>query len=129
MERIFFTSRETCSRLSGYVSNQTSRVLMRARIRQYMIRRLVWCVISRTRIIGPILSDNAISWERYYEVVLYPFMGHSNEDEIARGYSEQDGATALTARVSVTLLRVVLGDRTISSGHHGHPTSVICGEQ
>jgi hypothetical protein len=46
----------------------------------------VWCAISRNRIIGPIFFDNIINSERYCEVILSPFIGHLNEDEIARGY-------------------------------------------
>jgi hypothetical protein len=48
------------------------------------------------------------------EVILYPFIKHLNQDEIARGYLHQDNATAHIARVSMTLLRDVCGDRIIS---------------
>jgi hypothetical protein len=46
--------------------------------------------------------------------MLYPFIGFLNEDGIARGYSQEDGATAHTARVSMALLRDVFGNRIIS---------------
>jgi hypothetical protein len=47
-------------------------------------------------------------------VIFTPFIEHLNEDEIARDCFQQDGATAHTARVSMTLLRDVFGDRMIS---------------
>jgi hypothetical protein len=47
-------------------------------------------------------------------VTVYPFIEHSNEGEISRGYFQQDGATAYTARVSMTLLRDMFEDRMIS---------------
>jgi hypothetical protein len=66
-------------------------------------------------------SDNwphTLRWHyqlgKYCEVIHYPFIGHLNEDEIFCGYFQQDGATAHTARVSVTLLRNVFGDWIIS---------------
>jgi hypothetical protein len=111
---------ETCFHLSGYVNNQNSHVWLATNPHEIKDTPLhdpkvgVWIVISRTRIISPLFFDDVISWERYYEVVLYPFMGHLNEEEITRSYSLQDGAIPHTACVSVTLLRDVLGDRIIS---------------
>jgi hypothetical protein len=52
--------------------------------------------------------------ERYCEVILNPFIWYLNEDEIAHGYFQQDGANAHAARVSMTLLRDVFGDRMFS---------------
>jgi hypothetical protein len=46
-------------------------------------------------------------------VILYPFIGHLNEDEIAYGYFQQDSALH-TARVSVMLLCSVFRDRITS---------------
>jgi hypothetical protein len=74
---------EMCLHLSGYVNNQN-----RGKDTPLHEQKVgVWCVISRTRIIDPLFFDYAIRWKSYYEVVLYPFMGHLNEDEIARGYT------------------------------------------
>jgi hypothetical protein len=81
---------ETCFQLPGYANNQYSRVWLANNPHESKDTPLhdqkagVWCVISRTRIIGLLFFNDAISWERYYEVVLYPFMGHLNEDEIAQ---------------------------------------------
>jgi hypothetical protein len=72
-----------------------------------MIRTVgVWCAISWNRILGSICYDDTIK----SEVNLRPFTEHLNEDEIVHGYLKQDGATARSSRVSMTLLR----DRTIS---------------
>jgi hypothetical protein len=90
----YFTD-EMCFHLSGYVNNQNSRVWLATNPHESKDTPLhdqkvgVWCVISRTRIIGLFFFDDAIRWESYYEVVLYPFMGHLNEDEIARGNYQQ----------------------------------------
>jgi hypothetical protein len=47
-------------------------------------------------------------------VIIYPFIGHLNEDVMAGGHFQQDGAIAHTACVSMTLLRDLFGDRIIS---------------
>jgi hypothetical protein len=47
-------------------------------------------------------------------VILHPLTGHLNKDETAHSYFQQDGATAHTAGVFMTLLHNVLGDRIIS---------------
>jgi hypothetical protein len=59
----------------------------------------VWCATSRNRIIGPIFFDDTLKSEFYGEVILYLFVEHLNEDEIVRGYLQQDGATTHTAHV------------------------------
>jgi hypothetical protein len=95
----------------------------------------VWCGISRNRISGRIIFDGTISWESYCEVTLYPFVGRLNEDEIARHRFQQDGATAHTARVSMTLLRHTFGGRIVAKDIRPPrspsltPLCVVCGEQ
>jgi hypothetical protein len=71
----------------------------------------VRCEISRSRIIGPTFFEDTVSSERYSELILYPFIGHLNEDDIIRGCFQQDGATAHMAQVSMALLRSVFGER------------------
>jgi hypothetical protein len=106
--------------LSGYVNGQNSRVWSATNPHEtkdtllYDQKVGVWCAISRNRIIGPIFLDDTINYDGYCKVILHPFIGHLNEDEIARGYFQQDGVTAHTARVSMTLLRDVFGNRIIS---------------
>jgi hypothetical protein len=115
----FFTD-EAWFHLSGYVNSQNSRVWSATtphEIKDTPFRDLkvgVWCPISRNRIIVPIFLDDTINSERYCEAILHPFIGHLNEDEIASGYVQQDGAAAHTARVSMTLLRDEFRNRTIS---------------
>jgi hypothetical protein len=64
-------------------------------------------------IISPVFFDDTINSE-YFEVILYSFIGHLNEDEISLGHFQQDGAAAHTACVSMKLLHDVFGDRIIS---------------
>jgi hypothetical protein len=45
----------------------------------------LWYAISRNRIICPLFLDDTINLERYCEGILYPFIGHLNEDEISHG--------------------------------------------
>jgi hypothetical protein len=85
--------------------------------------------------IGPIFFDGTINSERHCEVVLYRFMGHSNEGQIARSYFQQDGVTSHTARVPMTPLRDVFRDRIISkdicptlSPYATTPDCCVCGE-
>jgi hypothetical protein len=61
----------------------------------------------------PIYFDDTITSVRYCESILYPFNGHLN-DETARGFFLRDGATVHTARVCMTLLRHVFGNKIIS---------------
>jgi hypothetical protein len=74
----------------------------------------VRCATSRNRIIGLILFDYSINSEHYYDVILYPFIEHLNKHEIATSYLQQNGGAAYTARVSMTLLMNVFGDRITS---------------
>jgi hypothetical protein len=61
---------ETCFHLSSYVNNQNSRV--RLATNHYEIKDTplhdqkfeVWYIISRTRIISPLIFDDVIRWER-----------------------------------------------------------------
>jgi hypothetical protein len=41
----------------------------------------IWCEISRSRVIGPIFNS-----DRYFKLILYPFIGYLNEDDIANRY-------------------------------------------
>jgi hypothetical protein len=70
----------------------------------------VWCARSRNRMTGPIFFEDTINFECYCELILYTFIDHSNEDDVSRGYFQQDGATV---HVSTTLLRSVFGERLI----------------
>jgi hypothetical protein len=107
--------------LSDYVNGQDSRVCPATNPHEMKVTPLhdhkvgVWPAVSRNRIIRPTFFDDTINSERYREVIRYPFIGHLNEDETARGYFKQGGATVHTARVSsMALRRDVFGDRITS---------------
>jgi len=58
--------------------------------------------------------SEALNSQRYCDNIVYPFNGQLKEDEIDKACFQQDGATAHTARMSMTLLDDVFADRTIS---------------
>jgi hypothetical protein len=116
----FFTD-EPWIHLSSYVNSQNGRVWSATNPHEIKDTPFhdqvgVWCPISRNRVIGPIFLDDTINSERYCEVILSALTEHLNVNETARGYFQQDGVTAHTARVSMTLLRDVFGNRIISKG-------------
>jgi hypothetical protein len=86
--------------LSGYFHSQNSRLWSATNPHEFKNTPLhdekvgVWCTVSRSRVVGLIFFDDTINSERSYEEILYPFIGHLNEDEIACGYFQQVGATA-----------------------------------
>jgi hypothetical protein len=47
----------------------------------------IWCIVSWNWTIRPVFFDDTINSERYCEVILFPFIGHSNQDKIACSYS------------------------------------------
>jgi hypothetical protein len=81
--------------------------LMRLYRYQCMIKKLVYGArYQEIGVTGPIFFEDTINSDRYCQLILYPFFGHLNEDDNARRYLQQDGATALTAYyVSTALLR------------------------
>jgi hypothetical protein len=115
----FFTD-EAWFHLLGYVNSQNSLFWSAAKpngtkdmpIHDQKVG--VCCAVSRNPIICPIFFDDTFNSKRYCEVILYPFIGHLNEEVMASGHFQQDGASAHTARVSMTLLRDLFGDRIIS---------------
>jgi hypothetical protein len=114
---VTFFSSEVWFHSTRYVSSPNNRVSSATNQHEFQDTPLhdqevgVWCVMSRNRIIGPIFFDVTLNSGRYWEVILFPFIGYLNKDEIARVYFQEDGATAHTAHVSMTLLRDVFGDR------------------
>jgi hypothetical protein len=57
----------------------------------------VWCAITASRIVGPIIFENTINSEWYVSDILRPFSDSITEEEKTYGYYMQDGATAHTA--------------------------------
>jgi hypothetical protein len=89
--------------LSGYVNSQNSLVWSATILHEIKDTPIhdqvfVWCAISRNRIIDPIFFNfnDIVDSERYCEMILQPFTGHLNEDEIAHSYFQHDSATAHT---------------------------------
>jgi hypothetical protein len=62
---------------------------------------------------APIFSDDTVNSGPHCEAVLNPFIRHLNEDEIARGYYQQAGATAHTALFPLRYC-AVFRDRRVS---------------
>jgi hypothetical protein len=61
----------------------------------------------------PLPSFSQVCSRQCAELILYPFISHVNEDDITRGYFQQDGAAAHTA-VSMAFLPGMFGERLIS---------------
>ena len=70
----------------------------------------VWCVTSRSRIIGSIFFNTTVNSNVYCEDILYLFI------ETEEGFFQQDNTTAHTACESVDLLEDISGERIISLG-------------
>ena len=54
--------------------------------------------------------------ERYQTVILTKFINQLHDDEIMRGYFQQDGVTAHTAQTTIEFLQQSYGNRIISQG-------------
>jgi hypothetical protein len=90
-----------------------------------MIRKLVYG-IPRNQIIGPIFSDDTTNSNCYCkEIILYPFIGPLNDDEMSRNYFQQDDSTAHTALVSMTLLCNAFRNRKISNDMWPPPSPIL----
>jgi hypothetical protein len=76
----------------------------------------VWCAITASRIVGPIVSENIINSERYASDILRPFFGSITEKVKTYGYSMQDGSTAHTVTYSMNVLNEVFENRLINRG-------------
>jgi hypothetical protein len=75
----------------------------------------VWVVMSRSRIVGPILFSETLNSQRSCDNIVRPFIAQLKEDEIDKAHFQQDGATAHTTHMSTALLDDVFGDRIIST--------------
>jgi hypothetical protein len=114
MEMIFcmshFFSSDVWFHLPGYINSQNSHVWLGFNSHEITETPLhdkkvgVWCGISH------VLWGHCQLWT-LFELILYPFIGHLNEDSIAHGYFQQDGAAAHMA-----LLHNVFGEQLISRG-------------
>jgi hypothetical protein len=92
----FFTT-ELVFHLFGYVNSCVCLVTNLHEIKDTPLHDQkgdVWCTMSRNWIIGPIFFIDTISSESYCHVILYPFIGHINEDEVTCGYLQQGDVMA-----------------------------------
>jgi hypothetical protein len=71
--------------------------------------------LSARRILGPVLFNKIINFERYLQANLEPFFSELAEEERLHGLFQQDSATAHTLYISTRALSDVFGDRIIGS--------------
>lgn len=121
LDLTFFSDESWCH-LSGYVNSQTMRYWSAENPHIFRETPLhpvkvgIFVAVSRRRIIGPIFFDYTINGERYRNNILQVFFGQLRDDELQRGYFQQDGARAHTARETIAFIRQFFGDRVISLG-------------
>jgi hypothetical protein len=101
----FFFNGEVRFHWSLYVKSQNSRVSIATEPHETQDTLqdqevAVWCGISRNRVIGPIFFNDTIKSGRYCEGIPYPLTEYLSFP----GYFQQDGASAHTSRVSMTIL-------------------------
>ena len=121
LDLTFFTD-EAWFYLSGYVNSQNYRTWATENPYNFDEKDLhplkigIWIAISRRRIIGTIFFNETINAERYQTAILTEFINQLHDDEISKGYFQQDGATAYTARTTIDYLQQCYGNRIISQG-------------
>lgn len=121
LDLTFFTD-EAWFYLSGFVNSQNYRTWATENPHEvievplHSLKVGIWIGISRRRIVGPIFFNDTINGERYRTNILQEFFQLADQDEIAHGYFQQDGAPAHTAGETMEFLRQVYGDRVISQG-------------
>lgn len=110
--------------LNGYVNKQNCRIWGKENPKVVHQRQLhplrctVWCGIMADRVIGPyFLEDNDERPQTItgavYRTMLENFLRPAVENN-SNLWFQQDGATAHTARATMTILRELFGDRLIS---------------
>ena len=61
---------------------------------------VIWCGMSRQRIIGPIFFEETIKTAAYMEI-FNTFVSQLHDQELSAGYFQQDGATSQTSHASM----------------------------
>lgn len=114
-----FFSDEAWFHLSGYVNSQNYRTWSTENPHNYIevplhsIKIGVWVAMSRRRIVGPYFFEENVTAVKYQEL-LQQFIDELHDDELTRGYFQQDGATAHTANVTINFLRQYFDNRIVS---------------
>lgn len=117
---ITFMSDEAWFHLSGYINSQNYRTWATENPHNFVETALhpqkigVWVAMSRRRIIGPIFFHENINAERYRTQILEVFINQLHDDELERGYFQQDGAPPHVAHDTLRYLEEFFGDRLIS---------------
>jgi hypothetical protein len=119
---LFFMSDDGWFHLSGYVNSQNSRYWSNENPHQFVETPLhpqklgVWSAVSTRRIIT-VFFHLTVDSNRYVEEMFNPFVNQLIDEEKAYGYFQQDGATAHTARHSMSrILEVFPEERVVSRG-------------
>ena len=113
-------SDEAWFHLSGYVNSQNSRIWASDNPNAiheeppHSEKIVVWCGMSRRRIIGPIFLDATITTAVYMKI-FNTFVNQLDDEELSVGYFQQDGATSHTSHASMAEIQSFF-DRVISKG-------------
>ncbi|GFX21526.1 uncharacterized protein TNCV_1399401 [Trichonephila clavipes] len=124
-ERILFSD-EAHFWLNGYVNKQNCRIWSEANPQVYVETPLhpekltVWCALWAGGIIAPYFFKNdeghnvTVNGDRYRAMITNFFIPELNNHDVQELWLQQDGATCLTARATIDLLKDTFGDRLIS---------------
>ncbi|KAL1488740.1 hypothetical protein ABEB36_014539 [Hypothenemus hampei] len=105
-----FFSDEAWFHLSGYVNSQNYRTWSTENPHEFVettlhpVKVRVWIAMSRRRIYGPIFFEEHINARNYVQTLLQPFIEQLDDQELTRGYFQQDSATAHTANLTTRFL-------------------------
>jgi len=119
LDRCFYTD-EAWFCLSGYVNSQNSRIWSSEHphaIHQHPLHPQkvgVWAAITRKRIFFTFFHTTVTS--EVYKRFIDNLVATLTEDEIMRGWLQQDGAPAHTSKSSMQHLQMFFGERIISRG-------------
>lgn len=85
-----------CQQPKQFVCGE-KKIYMSVKKCRFTIKKLVWCAISRARLIDPIFFTGTIDQKRYRTEILHPFLSRLTQIEIETSWFQQDGTTAHTA--------------------------------
>ncbi|GFX11972.1 uncharacterized protein TNCV_2997561 [Trichonephila clavipes] len=111
--------------LNGYVNKQNCHIWSEANPQVYVETPIhsekltVWCALWAGGIIGPYFKNDeghnvTVNGDRYRAMITNFFIPELNNHDVQELWFQQDGATCLTARATIDLLKDTFGDRLIS---------------